>query len=585
MKRVLCAAGQALVLLALNSCGRRVEIPVIEYGSRDIVAGFQHGENSLGMLWTDGDELMLLSDEEGTQLRTLKDGAGSYSASFAGPQLVPGVKYAALYPGPDVKLDDEGGLSLDFASAKITSNGSTDHITGPFLSSSRANSEGGASFDLKPASAILKLSLRNPVITGYNSFELLPLFAPAVRAGTVDPMTGGFKSTVESSYLSVALSGVKTDKSKSKYLNLWIPVAPQNLEKDALAAVVHDTYGNLYTARLAGRDLKAGEVIPMSGEMTKWSNDAYSGITVVKNDQKNLTRMGVPYGHYSGITKVSEHRYAVAHDKLNGAGFLYFDMQFDEKGNVTSVDVQRPAGIEGAMNARDAEAIAYVPSSNTIFVCGELDRQILEYDMDAHPTGRRLEIPSDILGDIEHYNRGMESLAYDAARGLFWASTETAMVKDAEYLKKKGRLMRLQSFDSSLKPAERYLYLMDAPEATGTVTDDNQAHGIADLMVLDDGRMVVLEREVFVNTAKLTAWCKVKLYVVDPAQDHGGILSKTLLTKFETSLTSLAAYEGLCSGPVLADGSRTILFVCDSQGGRSFQGLRLPDFIKTVVLK
>ena len=57
------------------------------------------------------------------------------------------------------------------------------------------------------------------------------------------------------------------------------------------------------------------------------------------------------------------------------------------------------------------------------------------------------------------------------------------------------------------------------------------------------------------------------LYRVRPQADPAGILGKELLASFTTSALNLANYEGMCLGPVLPDGRRTLLVIADSQGG------------------
>ena len=65
-----------------------------------------------------------------------------------------------------------------------------------------------------------------------------------------------------------------------------------------------------------------------------------------------------------------------------------------------------------------------------------------------------------------------------------------------------------------------------------------------------------------------------------------GAEDKQLLTEWRTKLTlfsrSLANYEGMCLGPVLADGSRVIILVADSQN--QYGGV-LKDWLKSLKLE
>ena len=91
------------------------------------------------------------------------------------------------------------------------------------------------------------------------------------------------------------------------------------------------------------------------------------------------------------------------------------------------------------------------------------------------------------------------------------------------------------------------------------------------MTVLPDGRLLVMEREVYVPGGgfleKLGAFSEIKLYAVSPADDPAGILQKTRILRFRTSALNLANYEGMCLGPVLEDDRQTLLLLADSQDG------------------
>ena len=76
----------------------------------------------------------------------------------------------------------------------------------------------------------------------------------------------------------------------------------------------------------------------------------------------------------------------------------------------------------------------------------------------------------------------------------------------------------------------------------------------------------------------------MKLYVVNPSADGSGILRKTLLKSFSTRPTSanFANYEGMCVGPTLSDGSKTLVLIPDSQNGSS--GLT-KEYVKVITFK
>ena len=108
------------------------------------------------------------------------------------------------------------------------------------------------------------------------------------------------------------------------------------------------------------------------------------------------------------------------------------------------------------------------------------------------------------------------------------------------------------------------------------------------MAALDDGRLIVLEREVLVpaGVPRLIldrSFTKTKLYVVKPSAGYGGILPKQLLCEFETRLSlnaagidvALANYEGMCLGPRLPDGRQTLILLADSQSGMASLARRI----------
>jgi hypothetical protein len=209
-------------------------------------------------------------------------------------------------------------------------------------------------------------------------------------------------------------------------------------------------------------------------------------------------------------------------------------------------------------------------------------QEIREYDLAGRETGKALRIPEDMDATRIEANRGFESLTFNETTGLFWTTTESPLKEDT-FL---PRLHRLQSFTADGKPAERFLYQSDMP-IQNAVNTAAYVFGIPALTALDDGRLLVLEREVYVPNGsfwdKLTnSFTKMDLYLVDPVHDTAGILRKTPLCSFRTGAMDLANYEGMCLGPTLPDGQRTLVLIADSQKG---SGGLTNEYVKVILLK
>lgn len=292
----------------------------------------------------------------------------------------------------------------------------------------------------------------------------------------------------------------------------------------------------------------------------------------------------VPSGQYSGISWIGGHRYAVVHDKAPGGGIWYFSLPFLADGTLGKVAAAPAAGTLSSTVQRDPEGIAYVPSTGTFFVSGEADQQILEYGFDGLPTGRSLAVPPAFAPDSIRNNRGFEALSFCAETGLFWTTTESPLPVD-ESLSDRP-LLRLQSFSlSDLQPRDRLRYEMAEPVGDASLADA-YVFGVPALAALPDGRLLVLEREVFVPRGGVAvklkgSFSQTRIFRVDPRQDTGETLEKEEIVSFSTSAWNLADYEGMCLGPAWPGGGRMLLLIADSQEGR---GGLLEEWVRVFIL-
>ena len=292
----------------------------------------------------------------------------------------------------------------------------------------------------------------------------------------------------------------------------------------------------------------------------------------------------VSAGNYSGITWLGGSKYAIANDKSPTAGFYLMTIETDR---VTGelLMVREDTFLTCGLPNRDEEGICYMPQTQTVFVSGEKDQEILEYNLQGQLTGRRLNIPE--VFKTAYSNGSFEALTYQVATQRFWTTSENTLKADGEIPtidRKIRNRLRLQSFGDDLEPKEQYWY-----ESDSTVIRKRKGRsilGVSGLAALEDGRIVVLEREMYFPKKQIGSFSLVKLYLVDPTQQQPGeILKKTLLTEFRTKVNitrrNFANYEGICVGPKLADGRQLLILVCDSQN--QYRGV-MKDWFRTVIL-
>ena len=132
------------------------------------------------------------------------------------------------------------------------------------------------------------------------------------------------------------------------------------------------------------------------------------------------------------------------------------------------------------------------------------------------------------------------------------------------------------------RPGPQLAYAIDPLPAMPGVTVVHQETGVSEVLALGADRVLTLERG-FVRTADRRSFNLIRIYDVSiaGADDVSGVASlaaarfrpvgKSLVVDFDAwkprfgpGLGALANFEAMCLGPVLPDGSRTILLISDN---------------------
>ena len=355
---------------------------------------------------------------------------------------------------------------------------------------------------------------------------------------------------------------------------------------------------------------------------------------VRENSQKAFPKT-VAAGNYSGIAHLHDDIYAVVSDKSDSALYFNFRIQLNPKtGELEKVEnlgfTERTDGTLndgkpwlGQEKGFDHEAIVKVSDSTLVIAsegyCRLKEYPILPTSADAAKVGYPQNLWESRWPSSDFYpNYNFESLAFDSIRQYLWTIPESTFRKDGQPatpqngLANQLCLMRLDwgkmkenrnkeeySEQVSSKKDSRYMttyaYQMDKPSTHKKA--DIYVMGVSELCVLPDGLLLVLEREAFIPKIKIGAFCKCKLYLVNPLNSEEfsmkekfssdtPFLKKRLLTEWKTGLSlskrSFANYEGMCLGPKLEDGSQVIILLSDSQD--QYAGV-LKDWFKTIVIR
>ena len=360
---------------------------------------------------------------------------------------------------------------------------------------------------------------------------------------------------------------------------------------------------------------------------------------VRENPQKAFPKT-VAAGNYSGIAYLHDDIYAVVSDKSDSALYFNFRIQVNPKtGELEQVEnlgfTERTDGTLndgkpwlGLEKGFDHEAIVKVSDSTLVIAsegyCRLKEYPILPTSADAAKVDYQQNLWESRWPSADFYpNYNFESLAFDSVRQYLWTIPESTLRKDGQPatpqngLANQLRLMRLDwgkikenrnkeayceqvnSKKVNSKKDSRYMvtyaYRMDQPSTHKKA--DIYVMGVSELCALPDGQLLVLEREAFIPKIKIGAFCKCKLYQINPLNFENfsmkenissdtPFLKKKLLTEWKTSLSlskrSFANYEGMCLGPKLEDGSQVVILLSDSQD--QYAGV-LKDWFKTIVIR
>ncbi|MBO4663022.1 MAG: esterase-like activity of phytase family protein [Bacteroidaceae bacterium] len=323
----------------------------------------------------------------------------------------------------------------------------------------------------------------------------------------------------------------------------------------------------------------------------------FAGNNITLRKQKNLAKWNVVGANYSGIAHIGGDTYAVVDDKDAKHTFRLFSIDVDsEKGKVKRASIYKEVGESHGVS--DAEGIAYVPSRNTLFVSDEANQRVVEYTTEGVPTGRKLAVPKAFGKDAIYGNYGFEALTYSEADHCLWTVTEHTLKADGVKAMPgdtAGCVLRLLAFDDqTLEPVRQYAYRLDAPRAKKK--GRNYAYGVSALCALDDGSVLVMEREFHVAKRYLGSWVRHKIYRVVPSASQqigdslppSAYMNKTLVAKINTHLDivrhNLANYEGMCLGSRLADGSQVLILISDSQNNYGNSFYRMKDYVKILII-
>lgn len=279
-------------------------------------------------------------------------------------------------------------------------------------------------------------------------------------------------------------------------------------------------------------------------------------------DLCEISRDEEPAG-LSAISRCRNGRYYCVDDR---GGMLHeAEVKLSEGNDDGTFAVLRSVKLAGRV---DLEGCACDPLTGWVWVSDERDTSIRAYDPNSGQMVAKAVVP-EVIRKNARRNRSIEGLAISPDGLRMYASNEDTLECDGEPASQEhGGVVRIQEFSRSdaadiWRPARQLRYMTDPIE--GSDFRGQSVSGVSALCVPDSGRLFVLEREMSVKKA-LMPTIRCRIYEVDPDAPprEDGTAAKRLVWGENTMF---ANYEGLCRGPDLPDGSRTLVLVSDAGGG------------------
>lgn len=320
----------------------------------------------------------------------------------------------------------------------------------------------------------------------------------------------------------------------------------------------------------ADSDIRSGE--PQDRRAAASATTAQPGLRVTRSGQSPfvLSRGTTRAAELSGIAYAGGTGYWAVGD--NGAKTIW--------GVYTSLNLGtgriRSSLVTTAVDApelgSDSEGIALRPGRGTAWVADEATSTIGEFSLSTGAKVGAVAVPTIYRPANVQGNFGLESLAF--GDGSLWTANEEALTSDGPLsTTAAGSWVRIQRFAGpDLTPAVQYAYRTD-PISQMSPFVAVERSGLVDLLILPDGRILALERE-------LGGWLprfRSRVYLLDlsGATDVATLPSladadftpvgKTLLWQ---GLFGFTNFEGMTLGPRLTDGSDSLLLISDDGNGQ-----------------
>ncbi|MFM7244095.1 MAG: esterase-like activity of phytase family protein [Planctomycetaceae bacterium] len=273
----------------------------------------------------------------------------------------------------------------------------------------------------------------------------------------------------------------------------------------------------------------------------------------------------------SGLMRLDDDRYAAVLDNSNSV--VFFRLSLADDG--TPIDAS-DFRLLSLAERHDYEDICPcpLPLADSVLVCEEDTPAIRAVSLASGTMLGDVPIPAALRTPTP--NRGLESVAADPDLAHLWTATEEGIPADGlPPTDTAGAVVRLARLavgdDGAVCEAGQFGYPVDPPHRFVRVFGGVSLSGVTSLASLGAGRLLVLERsacpglppfEARIYLCDTAAASDISTIEKDLSAHPDRLLAKRLLWQEQTG----SNLEGLCLGPEVPGGGRSLLLISDNGG-------------------
>ncbi|WP_299223355.1 esterase-like activity of phytase family protein [uncultured Aquimarina sp.] len=306
---------------------------------------------------------------------------------------------------------------------------------------------------------------------------------------------------------------------------------------------------------------------------------------------------GIPIGGFSGIDYKNDVWYIISDGsdpiRYYTAGISYNQNSFTNATIDRMIEIRDAMGNSFLENQVDPEAIRFDTSTGNIIYASEgsinngTNPALLEIGTNGIQL-RNYVLPDNLAANIiddlsgPRHNGALESLSISFDNNAYWIGMELPLIEDGPEptTSDTESPVRITRINKNTGLAERqFAYELDPVDREPTLGTTFTINGLVEILEYDEDKFLSIERSF--SSGYLDGGNTVKIYKVD-ATNATNILgitafsnetytkaTKTLLFEFDNIRNQLTNtivdnIEGITFGPVLSDGSKSLVVISDN---------------------